>query len=330
MSGPSRPVSGFVPIGDMAGVVDLPGSRVLSPCAATPQARHHFTTLHQVNQLIEASEANADLGFMARLLALCSLPRTNPGDQKEYVRRNGPYALVMSAGGLNKLPFGTLPRLLLAWVCSEAVRLQSRELVLGRSLYEFMRKLGMDDRSGSVRGDRTRLKNQMRRLFACTVTLVYEDAQREVRVSSLVADRTELWWDAKQPDAPVLWDSTIELGEKFFQEIIAHPIPLDLNTLRALTRSPLGLDLYFWLVYRTFALKHSLRLTWPQLYRQFGANPAKAGDKATLSNFLADCLRELKKINRAWPELHYQTVKGALVLSPSPPLIQPAQLRIIK
>ena len=34
----------------------------------TPQARHHFTTLHQVNQLIEASEVDADLGFMARLL----------------------------------------------------------------------------------------------------------------------------------------------------------------------------------------------------------------------------------------------------------------------
>ena len=51
----------------------------------------------------------------------------------------------MSAGGLNKLPFGTLPRLLLASVCSEAVRMQSRELVLGRSLYEFMRKLGIDE-----------------------------------------------------------------------------------------------------------------------------------------------------------------------------------------
>ena len=76
MSGPSRPVSGFVPIGDMAVAVELPGDRALTPAA--PQARHHFTTLHQVNQLIEASEADADLGFMARLLALCSLPRTDP------------------------------------------------------------------------------------------------------------------------------------------------------------------------------------------------------------------------------------------------------------
>ena len=58
---------------------------------------------------------------MARTMALCSLPRTNPGNRKEYVRRNGPYTLVMSAGGLNKLPFGNIPRLLLAWVSTEAV-----------------------------------------------------------------------------------------------------------------------------------------------------------------------------------------------------------------
>ena len=254
MSDPSRPVSGFVPIGDMAGAVDLPDGRAL-PRPATPQARHHFTTLRQVNQLVEASEAEPDLGFMARLLALCSLPRTNPGNREKYIRRNGPHALVMTAGGLNKLPYGILPRLLLAWVCTEAVRTQRRELVLGRSLYEFMQKLGMDSHSGGVRGDRTRLRNQMDRLFGCTVSLIYENASGSTRVSSFVADKHELWWDVSRPDAPVLWESKIELGEKFFNEIIAHPIPLDLNILKRLKRSPLGLDLYMWLTYRTFSLK---------------------------------------------------------------------------
>jgi hypothetical protein len=73
------------------------------------------------------------------MMALCSLPRTNPGDRLQYTRRNGPYTLVMFASGKTKLPYGNLPRLLLAWVSSEAVRTQSRELVLGRSLAEFMR-----------------------------------------------------------------------------------------------------------------------------------------------------------------------------------------------
>ena len=80
---------------------------------------------------------------MARMMALCSLPRTNPGNRHQYKRVNGPYKLVMIAGADNKLPYGNLPRLLVAWVCTEAVRTQSRELILGSSLSEFMGKLGM-------------------------------------------------------------------------------------------------------------------------------------------------------------------------------------------
>ena len=95
------------------------------------------------------------------------------------------------------------------------------------------------------------------------------------------------------------------------------------------TARPLGLDLYFWLVYRTFTLKAPLTLSWKQLFRQFGADPAKAGKHSSVNRFRAACLRELKKINTAWPDLHYRTVTGGLVVSPSPPRIPPAQLQLI-
>ena len=281
-----------------------------------------FRMLDQVDALVEARESGPDVGFMARLLALCALPRTNPGDRKEYVRRNGPYALVMSAGGLNKLPYGNLPRLLVAWVCTEAVRTQSRDLVLGRSLSEFMRKLDiLSSDSGGAWGIRTRLRNQMRRLFGCTVSLIYEDEETDLRVSSLIADRTELWWDVKRPEEPVLWNSTIRLGEEFFNEIIRKPVPLDMNTLKALKRSALGLDLYLWLVYRTFSLHEPLHLSWRDLYRQFGADPSRAGDKFVVMNFRKKSLRELIKIRTAWPGLQYGTARGVLILRPSEPSV---------
>ena len=261
---------------------------------------------------LAARDADPELGFMARLLALCSLPRTNPKNRHEFKRVNGPYTLYMVAGGGNKLPYGTLPRLLLAWVCTEAVRTQSPELILGDSLSEFMRKVGIYSTSGDKH---TRLRNQMRRLFGCTVSLLYEDARGEATLNAPIARLTEFWWSERQPDARSLWESKIELGEDFFNEIIRCPIPIDMNTLRAMKRSPLGLDLYLWLTYRTFALKRPLRLTWRQLYRQFGADPATAS-KVAQQAFRRDCLRELKKIKNAWPDLHYQTVKGALLLSP--------------
>ena len=204
---------------------------------------------------------------MARMMALCSLPRTNPGDRIQYKRVNGPYTLYMTAGGGCKLPFGNFPRLLLAWVSTEAVQTQSRELVLGRSLSEFMRSLDVYTTSG---GTHTRLRNQMKRLFNAHIQLAYENEQVSASINSPVASRTGFWWNERRPDEQGLWDSQIELGEKFFHEIIQHPVPLDLNILKALKRSSLGLDFYLWLTYRTFTLKRPLRLSWERLYRQFG------------------------------------------------------------
>ena len=162
-----RKHDGFVPIGDVADGLSLPGGRALTHRAATPQARHHFTKLNRVTQLVGARDADPEIGFMARLLALCSLPRTNPGDRLQYVRRTGPYTLILFSSGKTKLPYGTLPRLLLAWVCTEAVR--PPVLVLGDSLSEFMRRLDIYSTSGGTTGGRTRLRNQMRRLFGCMV-----------------------------------------------------------------------------------------------------------------------------------------------------------------
>ena len=311
-----RKRDGLVPIAEA--LSDLPGP--VQALRRESSAQHHFTRSDQVNQLVSASEADPDLGFMARLMALCSLPRTNPGNRIRYIRRNGPYKLGMTAGIDNKLPYGNFPRLILAWVCTEAVRTQSQVLVLGRSLAKFMRELGVYS-SGGREG--TKLRNQMRRLFGCTVQLTYKDANVERFVNSPIAESGEYWWNPQRPDQPSLWDSKIELSEKFFNEIIRHPVPIDMNTLSALKRCSLGLDLYLWLVYRTFALRAPQQVTWRQVYRQFGLDPAKASDKRTVLNFRRKVLRELKKIKLAWPELNYSTAPGLLILHPSTPTIAP-------
>ena len=318
----------LIPISEV--MADLPGP-VQALREVSPQALHHYTRFDQVNQLVTASEADSDLGFMARLMALCSLPRTNPGNRLQYVRRNGPYSLVMIAGGLNKLPYGNLPRLLLAWVSTEAVRTQSREISLGSSLAEFMRKLGINSDSGGSRGERTRLRNQMDRLFSATVQLIYKDERVEARVSSSVADRTAFWWNERKPDEPVLFDSKIRLGEDFYNEIVSHPVPIDMNTLKALKRCSLGLDLYLWLTYRTFALRAPLRLSWRHLYHQFDSTPSQPVDKQAVQKFRLKVLRELKKIKLAWQELNYTTAPGVLILLPSTPSIPPGQhLSLVK
>ena len=318
-----RKRGGLVPIGDaVSGLDDGPVTAIRD---ASPPARRGFTLADQVHQLVTASEVDPDLGFMARLMALCSLPRTNPGNQLQYVRTNGPYKLGMTAGLDNKLPYGNFPRLLLAWVSTEAVRTQSRVLVLGDSLSDFMRALGVYSAGGGNAG--IKLRNQMRRLFNAHIQLIYEDEHGEASVSSSVTDSTELWWNVRKPGERSLWESKIELSEKFFQEIIRHPVPLDMNTLKSLKRSTLGLDLYLWTAYRTFALRAPLRLSWRQVYRQFGAHPDKSSDNNTVQAFRYKVLRELKKIKLAWPGLNYTTAKGVLILHPSTPSIAPSDHR---
>ena len=137
--------------------------------------------------------------------------------------------------------------------------------------------------------------------------LIYEDAQVDASASSFVADRTVFWWNERKPDEQVLFNSKIRLGEAFYNEIIRNPVPLDMNTLTALKRCSLGLDIYLWLVYRIFALRAPQYLTWRQVYRQFAAHPENAHNKKTIQNFRVQALRELKKIKLglAGVELHY-------------------------
>ena len=67
------------------------------------------------------------------------------------------------------LPYGSLPRLLLAWLTTEAVKTKTRELTLGDTLSDFMRQLDLVPTGGRW-GSITRLKDQTRRLFASTIS----------------------------------------------------------------------------------------------------------------------------------------------------------------
>ena len=97
--------------------------------------------------------------------------------------------------------------------------------MLGDSLSEFMRKVGIYSTGGGVHA---RLKNQMERLFHSQVELSYEDAHGERFIASRIADSGEFWWNAKHPDRSSLWESKIE-----------HPVPAHVAAaLPAVRRGP--------------------------------------------------------------------------------------------
>ena len=120
----------------------------------------------------------------------------------------------MIAGGDNKLPYGNLPRLILAWISTEVVRTRSRVIVLGPSLAKFMKTLGVYSSGGGR--DQIKLRNQMRRLFGCTVQLSYKEGNEEQFVNSPIAARGKYWWNPDNNSALPGWNSTIVIGEDLF------------------------------------------------------------------------------------------------------------------
>ena len=95
----------LVPIAKVVSRLDGPVAAIRE---ATPQALHHFTLADQVNQLVSASEAEPDLGFMARTMALCSpAPHQpwRPASSTSASTARTP-SVMTAAGGLHKLPYG--------------------------------------------------------------------------------------------------------------------------------------------------------------------------------------------------------------------------------
>ncbi|MDA8417157.1 MAG: replication protein RepA [Betaproteobacteria bacterium] len=211
----------------------------------------------------------------------------------------------------NGLPYGSIPRMLLAWITTEAIRTKNPTLVLGHSLSEFMRQLDMPI-NGGTKGGITRLREQMKRLFATTVVCTYNDALHDKGRRFDIADDYDLWWHPQQADQAGLWESTLTLSQKFYAEVVASPVPIDLQALKALKRSPMALDIYLWLTFRNSYLKASTVITWDQLQMQFGAEYGRSRD---FKEAFSDALR---KVLVVYPAAKIVTNDRGILISPSP------------
>jgi len=260
----------------------------------------------------DAKEAGA-LGYMAQLMVQATMPHSDP-KATEFRRENGPAKLVMYAPSDLGLPYGRYPRLLLSWVTTEAVITKSPKLRLGGSLSEFLEKLHLP-RTGGKRGTIGRLRDQMERLFGCTILGHYQgEDDGKLRSSGRkidIAEEWDLWWDPKNPGQLSLEGSTVTLSDRFFRSVVGHPIPIDMRALRAL-RSSLGLDLYCWLTLRMSYLRKPTEIPWEALALQFGS------DYKRQRAFKEAVLKQLRQVVQVYPDVRVAVGDVGLVLKPSP------------
>lgn len=328
-----KPSPGFTPIGDVLSGFLSPEMKALVEAAAveaeptTPTAkqgtkkpRQPSVKLAKAAAEIAARPSQAEAAYLARELVQCTLPHRDPGDVTVWVRRNGDYALGLQPGADLQtgksigLPYGPLPRLLLLWIVTEAVRTKDRRIKLGATLNEFLREIGLDPSTGrGKRGDATRLKEQMMRLFRCRISFEYlQSSGRHSWLDMQVAPKAEMWWDYQNPNQSGIFESHIILGEDFFKAITTAPVPLDMRALMPLKKSPLAIDLYTWATYRVFKLEQSkqreVSIPLASLKEQFG------GEYTRLRDFKAALVDALAKVQQVYPALDYAFEKSALVL----------------
>lgn len=207
-----------------------------------------------------------ELGFMNRSLAQIGLPHSNI-DAPHFTRTSGLITLSVTAG-TEGLPYGTYPRLLLAWICTQAVKTQSQILHLGTNQTEFLKKLNISNDGRSI----ALLRDQSNRLLSSVFRLSFADKQyRGFHNLILASEGIELW----KPFESV-WEQQFKLSTEFYNDVIKNPVPVDLNVLNAIRKSPMTMDVYTWITYRTYGVYTSggrpVKISWEDLQAQFGAN----------------------------------------------------------
>lgn len=275
---------------------------------------------------IEATEAKeaGTIGYTARAMIQATLPHSKiPGHV--FKRTNGLFKLVMLADPEIGLPYGSIPRLLLAWIATEATRTKSPQLILGKTLTSFMQELNLSPTGGRF-GTITSLKDQIQRLFSCSISCTYDNGKNWAIKNIQTVQEADLWWDTNVVSTQGMtttdiisrdknFNSIIVLNQNFFNEIVNNPIPIDMRALKALKRSPLALDIYCWITYRLSYLKRGTTIPWKMLHAQFGCNYPQTpqGNR----NFKKAFLRELKKISLVYSQASIEPLERGLLMNPS-------------
>ena len=292
---------------------------------------------HMGHDLEDARHAGA-LGFMARALVMATMPYKDP-KADAFNRSNGEFHLRILAGYRGGIPYGVYPRLLLSWVTTEAVRSQCPVIELGDSLRIFLREvMELRSNSGGSMGVSTRVSEQIKRLFCSFITAEYRgdlsNNRRGFKVRGvLIAEdleiigatdwqldesdesKTALWQPQSKAEAGK-WQSTVRLSDRFFQECIQRPVPIDLRAYKSLRGSPLAMDIYTWLTYRMSYTKRRTRpIPWASLMLQFGSN--FSGESA-VRNFKKAFLKAFDAVLVVYPKIQIDARKNGLVLIPSP------------
>jgi len=259
------------------------------------------------------------------------LPRSN-FDGLSFERQSGTVSLQIDAGKTfdgqgwrqQPIPYGTIPRLALIHITSEAVRTQSPIVDVGDSVYAFLEALGV----GNNQAARHRARKQMTALGACHMRLgrvLDRDGKRFAQTVDAKPFKQFEAWINDTGSQQALWPTSLTLSDPFFDAIVNSAVPLRHDALAQLSGSALALDIYSWLAHRLCRVKRGgVVISWAALAEQFGQ---EYQDRKNVKRRFA---MQLRNVLKAYPEARVEIIHGGIRLETSATPIPRATVRRLK
>ncbi|MBK3801828.1 pirin [Azospirillum brasilense] len=261
------------------------------------------------------------LGYTYSGLCLTALPHRRIPDDQPWERVGHKVKLLVEPGrldvaGKTKLfgvPYGARARMILIYLITQAVKTNSREIALGRSMRAWLEAMGV-----TVGGETAKaFREQSMRIAACSMKFFWEaerggtgfDKGGIVRKGLLFGDSIDTG------DQPRLFDDTVVLDEVFYVAAKEHPVPLLEAAVRHLRDRSMSLDIYVWLAYRLHVLERPTPITWAAIHAQFGGGFKEA------RFFRRPFLEALEAATAAYPDAKVEIAEDSsgLILHPSRP-----------
>jgi hypothetical protein len=237
-----------------------------------------------------------------------------PSNQIIHRRRNGQFLLEICAHPDYGLPFGQ-DRLVLIWVASLAVKQKSR-VVYFESGAQILREFALPVDGPHYR----RIIEAFRRIFGSTIYFGISRGRPDTIECARVHffDALDLWFSPRAAEIADHRENVIVLSDAFWEELRAHPIPVHRETVCALASSPACLDLYLWLAWRSFGIRHMQRIPIEGtngLAAQLGSSPY-----GRLRDFQRTLARWIKRIRTVWPDCPARLERNerSLIIANSP------------
>ena len=262
-----------------------------------------------------------EISFLYSGWAQSGLPHKRLADDAAWHVRSDHMALtvqpglrsVRSGGTISVgVPFGSRARLVLIYLQSQALKENTREVELGKTLHDWLRRLHISIGGKSMAA----VRDQAERISRCRMTFEIHSAGKTGLLNQNILD-TAMFVDDDEGAQGSLFIQKAKLSEMFFEQLKRHPVPIEEAAISSISNNSLAIDIYCWLAYRLHSLDKPTPVTWKALHAQFGTGVA------LLKNFRMFFKTTLDLALSVYPEAKVDVDERGVILNPSKAPVTP-------